>query len=108
MEKILDNITYKDYKPPILCMVIETEGKTTKQLINEVTHRVEDEFNKQIDAYNDKLSLEDYKLLLRKMEIEKLHMLKQFVFQLEHRDEINKRMQEELRGMDKEEVAEPV
>lgn len=83
--------TTKRYKPPIMYMMIDTTGKTNKQLEIEITARIDKAIKNELDKIKNTVTLEEYKIIKRKMAIEKENMLRQFLFQIYNMEEINKK-----------------
>lgn len=83
--------TTKRYKPPIMYMMIDTTGKTNKQIEIEITNRIDRGIKNELDKIKNTVTLEEYRTIKRKMTLEKVNMLKQFMFQIYNMEEINKK-----------------
>lgn len=80
----------KEYKPPIMYILIDTTDKTPRQMEIEVTDRVDKAIKNELDKLKNTVTDDEYKVISRKLAVERNNILKQFIFQIYNLKEINK------------------
>lgn len=78
----------------VVYIVVDFENKNMQDIEKEITDRVNKYIGTEIDAIRNTLSDYEYKILIRKMEVQKQAMLKQFILQIHARKEIKARTKE--------------
>ena len=73
--------------PAITYIMIDTENKSKKQLIDEVVDKVDKILNTKLLEYKGIIGSSEYELVVKDMEAERSRMISQFVYQIMHLDE---------------------
>lgn len=84
--------TGKTNTPPLMYMLIDTKNKSTIQLETEVREYVTDKIDRKLYKLKAELNInsEEYRVICDYILREKEQILKQFIFQIRHMEEINK------------------
>lgn len=80
----------KENTPTITYIMIDTENKSKQQLIDEVVEKVNRSCTSLLKKYSKIINHEKYINVENDIEKEKIKMIKQFVYQIHHMDEINR------------------
>lgn len=74
--------------PLITYMIIDTTGKTLDELKREISEAVERKFRQELEEVNIQINTDVYENIKMKMNEEKDKIVKSFIYQIEHIEEI--------------------